>query len=201
MRDEACDIGNRGVVSSFERSVDRGKRKRPWVETAAGPGNRSHCEEVRSHVGILVGSGIGSAVVEYRAIVGAGLQGVLSLNPGYIVHHVVRRHVDDAGGIRGPAGTGGKSVDTGERDIVLVRSTTVAVTLPNKSVPQIMDDGVRNSPNVACRDALGIVVSRRVRLGARKLLGIYRPVVLKIAAHKYSLLGVQVVVELGDVCC
>src|SRR5260370_302585 len=184
MRDEVRDIGNRGVVSGFERGIDGRKRKRGRVQAAAGAGDRSHGEEVRGYVGVLVGGGISGAVVEYRAIVRADLNRMLSFYPTYVVHDVVCGNIDDAGRIRSASGTGTERVHAAEGSVVLMRTSPIGITLPDKPVPQIIDDGVRDRPNVASGNSLGIIESRGVWQGARKLFGVYCPVILKIAAHK-----------------
>src|SRR6202140_1377897 len=157
MGDQAGDIGDRGIVSRLERGIDGGKTKGPGIQAAARAGNRSHGEEVGSHIGVLVRGGVGGAVVEDGAIVDAGLQRVLSLDPGYIVHRVVGWDVDDTGRIRSAKVAGAKRVHVAEGHVVLIGGAPVRIALPNKPVAHVVYDRVRDGPHVAGGNSLGIV--------------------------------------------
>src|ERR1700719_4761887 len=97
MGDKTGGVRDGRIVGLLEGSIDCGKSEGGRIQTTARAGNRSHGEKVVRYVGGLVGGGIRGAIVENQTVVGSALNRMLALHPGYVVHQVVRGHVDDAG--------------------------------------------------------------------------------------------------------
>src|ERR1700687_3842733 len=200
VRDEAGGIGDRGIVGGLEGGIDGRKAERPGVQAAARSGNRPHREKVVVHIGVLVRRRIGGAIVVYRAIVGADLNRMPSLNQGKIVHRVVHRDVDDAGRVGSAIRARAEGIHVGEREVIVVGGSLVGIALPNEPIPQVVYHRVRDAPYVAGGNSLRVVVARGIRRRRGwKLLGADGRIVLKIPAHKQTLPGAQVVIYFGDV--
>src|SRR5580698_8568511 len=108
----------------------------------------------------------------------------------------MRRHPND---LRGETGSseGGNVL---ECDIGSAGDAAVGVTLAHQPVAHVIDERVRDGPNITRGDSLGVVDQSVIRRAAGKLDGAGCVVILHVSTNEQAMFGAEIVVNFGNEC-